>query len=732
MTLLTPSHDTSRTSLNVDATTNKPPHLHKKSTVSIPNRSYVRKIQALALLMLTARAGGTQAAQMQQAPTTQKNLTTHINGFSQRATSEHNETNNGSFMGDDWFCASDANFESHLLRSKNVTTQLASHFDSAISQTLDTLITQLTEQPAGHSAKDIQPDRGDLNQTSHASVLDTEDALGASSAPPLPTTNIESSPATEQSPHSEDNSANYERFLRRYIFLRLFAVVGAKLLTQSYLRRYEPSGYPDGVRRTRNSNNWRRDLTSDLYRVATTILIPLSQALMGAERGANRIKKLAGACASASTINSADTSAYILLGALPFTITTLAQLLPKLYRSHTVPTADYWRNHLDFFVTLSEAQTVGGRYLRDDAAMMGALGATVFGNRTQTVAETGAVVLAAQMPYLALRPLFWLGNRFVERSATLWTYRLDRDNQTQTPMQNQNQTRPLNTRNLQMPLPNPRSSTAIQEKINRLTQLRSTLDQATIEDLLPEYCNDLYMCPLSLELVRDPVVLPTDTNIFHYEKSFARHWINTSNKHPHVRNFILPNKRLISDSELQAAVNTWLDDEIELATRAHNLLNQSQEMASRKNTVGDKPQTAAQSRAHFQSTPKSRAQPTTLTAIDKKVNALEQLQSDTAQTPVEDLLPKHCKDLFVCNSTHALMRDPVAVIERDRVRRFDRHVIQSSQRGRANNPPLYSDATLKSAIESWLDSEIKQAKDEADERQRDEKNRTKNKATLDN
>lgn len=291
MTLLTTNHDTSRTSLNADAATNKPPHSHTKSTVSIPNRSYVRKIQALALLMLTARAGGTQAAQMQQAPTSQKNLTTQINGFSQHAKSEHNETNNGSFMGDDWFCASDANFESHLLHSKNVTTQLASHFDSAISQTLDTLITQLTEQPVGHSAKDIQPGRVDLNQTSNASVIDTEDNLSALSAPPLPTNDTDSSPATEQSPHAEDNSANYERFLRRYIFLRLFAVVGAKPLTQSYLRMYEPSGHPDGVRRTRNSNNWRRDLTSDLYRVATTILIPLSQALMGAERGANRLKK---------------------------------------------------------------------------------------------------------------------------------------------------------------------------------------------------------------------------------------------------------------------------------------------------------------------------------------------------------------------------------------------------------------------------------------------------------
>lgn len=113
-------------------------------------------------------------------------------------------------------------------------------------------------------------------------------------------------------------------------------------------------------------------------------------------------------------------------------------------------------------------------------------------------------------------------------------------------------------------IPTPENS-AIAKKIQQLETLRALTFPRSVEDLLPQHLQDLFICPLTHEIMRDPVIIITENpaTAYRYERYGAQQWITENQTHPTFVSLQVPaNQTLYTDYALTAAIESWLDSEI--------------------------------------------------------------------------------------------------------------------------------------------------------------------------
>lgn len=113
-------------------------------------------------------------------------------------------------------------------------------------------------------------------------------------------------------------------------------------------------------------------------------------------------------------------------------------------------------------------------------------------------------------------------------------------------------------------IPTPENS-VITKKIQQLETIRALTFPKSVEDLLPQHLRDIFICPLTHEIMRDPVIVITDNTAtaYRYERYGAQHWITENQTHPTLVSVQVPaNQTLYTDYSLKAAIESWLDSEI--------------------------------------------------------------------------------------------------------------------------------------------------------------------------
>ena len=97
--------------------------------------------------------------------------------------------------------------------------------------------------------------------------------------------------------------------------------------------------------------------------------------------------------------------------------------------------------------------------------------------------------------------------------------------------------------------------------------IKYILKPQNIETISDMQVPNEFVCPISTELMRNPVATANDR---YYEESYIEKWLETSNKDP-VTNVALPNKKLKPVLWLSKAIILWLKLTEELETMRKEL-----------------------------------------------------------------------------------------------------------------------------------------------------------------
>lgn len=112
------------------------------------------------------------------------------------------------------------------------------------------------------------------------------------------------------------------------------------------------------------------------------------------------------------------------------------------------------------------------------------------------------------------------------------------------------------------------ASDRIKDKLTRMAQLAGVESQ-DLEILLPPALTHIAVCPLSLQIMTDPVVLARQDIAHIFERSCARTWIQQRGTHPLDPSFaVARNTVLPSLKSLQSQIEHWLDQELADRTNA--------------------------------------------------------------------------------------------------------------------------------------------------------------------
>lgn len=554
------------------------------------NTGYIRKIQALTLLMLSAKVEGGREASMRSVRMRGTELSSMMAERCKADQTVVDDLKIETAMARDWFHASQSNCGHYQLEAKSGTAKLAIDLDDALCQTVDELMAYMANEPACHSLKKVSKAQASFEDALLPYVINTKGFSASLSAPSLAPCISSLATITEQCGQFYENT---EKQWKYQAFIWAFAACGAgaaffiELILQLFaVEMFDSRGIDSDLRDKLNVNIGKFKLIADSFGVAAAILKPLAQALISNWVGGQMMKSLVGPNASASTLNTPDANHYILVGALPFAIVELMDLLPLLKHSHATQGPAHQDRHMDFLKALTGMQIPSGIYMRNFAAIVGALNhSLVYGNQgKQTVAETMACLAVGQLVSPVIRPVLYVVSALLQIKltdlATCLHGRAQAGRQhahalLQIHRMQEAANNPIQVQ-LQNPQPNPGNVQAeqrdaepsrniIDEKINILERDMQPRD-TTVEDLVPPHLEGLYICSLTRELMRDPVAVPAFNRIFRYERSAAEEWINRNQSHPtFVTVRISANQPLNADFALKASIEAWLDSEIEKA-----------------------------------------------------------------------------------------------------------------------------------------------------------------------
>jgi len=278
------------------------------------------------------------------------------------------------------------------------------------------------------------------------------------------------------------------------------------------------------------------------------------------------------------------------MGALPIGIISAVSIFPKLYALNTRDTGRNNNNQRNLSrqelidQTLT-AQRLSGLYMR---VLAGLVGAVLSQGHQQTYLETAATLWVAQVPHLMMRPVSHYLTKHIHLGLTYLADLLQENHQSRTAQRIRHRTLDnahdsdrhrqfLNTQNRlltinQSQLNQEQQHTNTHDSIrgnNEVTQqLLELADQLDIEphevvDLMPSFLKHVAICPITADIMTDPIILPALGQAYHFERRAAEQWIEQNHRHPIIRSEpISSNQALLTDHALKATIIDWLETKI--------------------------------------------------------------------------------------------------------------------------------------------------------------------------
>jgi len=127
---------------------------------------------------------------------------------------------------------------------------------------------------------------------------------------------------------------------------------------------------------------------------------------------------------------------------------------------------------------------------------------------------------------------------------------------------NRRRNKPKRDPYLTFPTP-PEQLKDLSQKIAYLEQRYRSVGKVGLEDLLDPAHYALFVCPITLSVMTDPVSLPAGTANYTFERSAVSEWLQKNKSHPIVQNTPLPaNTALVAEPRIKAAIEAWIDEKM--------------------------------------------------------------------------------------------------------------------------------------------------------------------------
>jgi|GEM_PF-4450813 len=303
---------------------------------------------------------------------------------------------------------------------------------------------------------------------------------------------------------------------------------------------------------------------NSLFVIATS-LAPLLLARLGVGLGQAVVNFLMKPDNQITHINASDSSNYTMRGAMLATFVSLIASAFFAAKAHNqVNTPNARQSQLDFLNTSSLIRLCSSIGIRTLSPLVGAL---ITPRGQQTFTETLLVVVYAQLAHLLTRPIIGIALDQAHKAldtlvANTWQHNQRQLQQLSNRMLGQYIYQPISSIIGRRPASNLTPVERIHEKIKKLAELVQPLGK-DVEDLVPQYLKNIFICSMTLQLISDPVALPARNTEFIYDSAALQEWLSSEHRHPTIMNSPVPaNIQPAAYNCLQAAIEDWLDYKI--------------------------------------------------------------------------------------------------------------------------------------------------------------------------